>query len=76
MLTKVNDVIFQCFLRHSYQFKPHKFSIVFMTCTCVPHFEKGSATHVLPNIIRSNVWQTRHKCGMKKMPVRNYNGHF
>jgi len=45
MLTKVNDVIFQCFWRHSCQFKPQKFSIDFWRSLVPPHFEKGSATH-------------------------------
>jgi len=44
MLTKVNDVMFQYLWRHSCWFKPQKFSIVLLTCTCTPHFEKGSST--------------------------------
>jgi len=31
-----NDVIFQCLWRHSCQFKPQKFSIVFFLGTCAP----------------------------------------
>ena len=44
MLTKVNDVMFQCLWRHSCQFKLQKFSIVFLMCTCAPHFVKSSST--------------------------------
>jgi len=33
-----------CLWHHSCQFKLKKISVVFLTCTCAPHFEKGSFT--------------------------------
>jgi len=44
MLTKVNDVIFQCLWRHSCQFKPQIF-FYFLDIYFAPHFEKRSPTY-------------------------------